>query len=422
MNMNDKYNRVSNSVGALQGLKILDFTTLLPGPFATMNLADLGADVLRVTTSMRSDLVEQMSPFVENSTISTTGAMLGRNKKILTLDLKKDAAIEIVHQLITSGGYDIIIEQFRPGVMDRLGLGYEKLSVINPKLIYCSLSGYGQTGAFSSKAGHDINYLSLAGLMDYSGRKETGPVLTGVQIADIIGGTNNAMISILAAVISRMNTGSGQHLDVSMFDGSFALNVMFGSGAAAYGICPERESTLLNGGSAYDFYETKDGGYVSFGGLEPKFWAAFCAKLGHEEWIELTVEAGDVVKQEIHKIFLTKTRGEWMEFFADTDACIEPVLSVAEAMGSELARDRGLVVDVPVLGGVDTSESVQEHAQAQQEMTIKQIASPFKFSKTPAIYKHAGKPVTAPDNYEILSALGYDAERILQLEKDGVLR
>jgi crotonobetainyl-CoA:carnitine CoA-transferase CaiB-like acyl-CoA transferase len=391
--------------GALRGLRVLDFSTLLPGPFATMNLADMGADVLRVTTTMRTDLVDELKPSAPDSTLSTTGAMLGRNKKILTLDLKKRESIEIVEKLITEGGYDIIVEQFRPGVMERLGLGSQRLAEISPSLIYCSISGYGQDGSFAGKAGHDINYLSLAGLMDYSGRKETGPVLTGVQIADIIGGTNNAVVSILAAVISRANSGEGQLVDVSMFDGSFALNVMFGSATPEYGTSPEREGTLLNGGSAYDFYETKDGRYISFGGLEPKFWATLCTKLGHSEWIENTVEAGDDVKQEIRRIFLTKTRDEWVDVFGDADACIAPVLSVAEAASSELVKDRNLIVDVPTANG----------------NTIKQIASPFRFSKTPASYKYAGRPAAENDNREVLSTLGYDEEKIRKLEEEGVL-
>jgi crotonobetainyl-CoA:carnitine CoA-transferase CaiB-like acyl-CoA transferase len=395
-----------HGAGALRHLKILDFTTLLPGPFATMHMADLGADVLRVTTTQRTDIVEQLHPSVPGSTLSMTGAMLGRNKKILTLDLKKEEAIRIVEQLITDGGYNILIEQFRPGVMERLGLGYETLRELNPALIYCSVSGYGQDGAFAGKAGHDINYLSLAGLMDYSGRKETGPVLTGVQIADIAGGTDNAVISILAAVISRADTGTGQHLDVSMFDGAFALNVMFGSATPEYGTSPGREGTLLNGGSAYDFYETADGGYISFAGLEPKFWSTFCTKLGHTEWIEKTVDAGDEVKREIRGIFLTKTRDEWVAYFADTDACIAPVLTVREAADSELVKDRGLLVEVP----------------AGEGRTLKQIASPFNFSETPAAYRHAGRPATDADNYEVLTSLGYDDEAIRRLELDGVLR
>ncbi|MDR0854297.1 MAG: CoA transferase [Clostridiales Family XIII bacterium] len=407
--MNTKTNAnmdINAPAGALSGLKILDFTTLLPGPFATMNLADLGADVLRITTATRTDLVDELEPLTPGSTISTTASMLGRNKRILTLDLKKNESIEIVKKLISEGGYDVLVEQFRPGVMERLGLGYKALAATNPSLIYCSISGYGQQGSHAQTAGHDINYLSLAGLMDYSGRRETGPVLTGVQIADIVGGSNNAAISILAAVISRINNGQGQHIDVSMFDGAFALNVMFGSGTPVAGTSPEREGTLLNGGSCYDFYETADGGYISFGGLEPKFWANFCTKLGHEEWIEKTVEAGSDVKEEIRKIFRTKTRDEWVEVFSGTDACIAPVLSVAEAMDSELIKERNLIVEVP----------------QTQSQTIKQIASPFNLSKTPVTYWQVGRPVAEADNREILKALGYSEEKIRELENIGVLR
>jgi alpha-methylacyl-CoA racemase len=190
--------------GPLKGLKILDFTTLLPGPYATMTLADLGAEVLQIVSGSRPDLTAFWPPFIPGTKISAASAMLGRGKRSMTLNLKDQRAAEIVKKLIAE--YDILIEQFRPGVMKRLGLDYETLCRTNPALIYCSLTGYGQNGPMQSRAGHDINYLSRAGVMSYSGKKQTGPALTGMQIADVASGSNNSIIGILAAVIHRQNT------------------------------------------------------------------------------------------------------------------------------------------------------------------------------------------------------------------------
>ena len=187
--------------GPLQGLKILDFTTLLPGPYATMMLADMGAEVLRVVSGTRLDLTTLLPPFIGKENISAILAYLGRGKKSLTLNLKDPRAITIVQQLLAE--YDILIEQFRPGVMAKFGLDYDSLKERLPRLIYCSLTGYGQTGPMADRAGHDINYLARSGLMAYSGRKETGPVLTGMQIADIASGSYNSAVGILAAVVHR---------------------------------------------------------------------------------------------------------------------------------------------------------------------------------------------------------------------------
>lgn len=390
--------------GALSGLKILDFSTLLPGPLATMHLADMGAEVLRVTSGTRADLVQTMPPYVPGMNISATAAQIGRNKKVITLNLKDSRAVQIIKELIRE--YDIVLEQYRPGVMKKLGLDYETLSAINPGIIYCSLTGYGQDGPMAVKAGHDINYLSLSGMMSYAGRKKDGPSLMGIQIADIASGTNNTIISILAAVIYRNNTGRGQYLDVSMTDGVFALNAMSGPGVLATGENPKREGELLNGGSLYDFYETKDGEYVSFGGLEPKFFADFCRVIHREEWIEKGVQAGDEIKNEVREIMKTKTRDEWMSIFREADACFEPVLSLSEALNGELARERNMVVDVPAAEG----------------KTIRQIGSPFKFSESPVEYKFAGRTLEQADTEEVLMALGYSMEEIESLAREGVLQ
>ncbi|MFT6910580.1 MAG: alpha-methylacyl-CoA racemase, partial [Oleiphilaceae bacterium] len=265
----------------LKGLKVLDFTTLLPGPYATQLLADMGAEVLRIESPKRPDLLKLMPPIVGK--VSAAHATINRNKKSLALDLKHPEAKAIIHALVSE--YDIIIEQFRPGVMARLGLDYDSFKGIQPKLIYCSITGYGQTGPLQNKAGHDINYLALSGLASYSGRKDTGPVLSGTQVADIAGGSHHAVMAILAAVIERTNTGKGQYLDISMSDAALALNTMFSANTLVNQKDPGYGTEMLNGGLFYDYYKTSDGRYLSIGSLEPNFAIPLMKHLELEQFI-----------------------------------------------------------------------------------------------------------------------------------------
>ncbi|OGP51039.1 MAG: carnitine dehydratase [Deltaproteobacteria bacterium RBG_13_43_22] len=389
--------------GPLQGLKILDFTTLLPGPYATMMLSDLGAEVLRIVSGSRPDLTTMMPPLIGETGISSSSAYLGRGKRSMTLNLKDPRGVRIVQQLITT--YDILIEQFRPGVMAKFGLDYPKLTELNPRLIYCSLTGYGQTGPMTGRAGHDINYLSRSGLMSYSGRKETGPVLTGMQIADIASGSYNSIIGLLSAVIYRQTTGQGQFVDISMTDGMIAFTAMVGASFLVNGHEPGREGHLLNGGSLYDFYETKDGQYISFGGLEPQFFAAFCQAIDRPDLIPGGVLPPNVrkVKQEVRDIIKTKTRDEWTVWFQQYDACVEPVLTLFEALNDHLVQDRGMVVEVPLPDGG----------------RVKQIASPIKFSETPPQYDQVGLPV-GTHTKEILLELGYSEQEIREFGETGL--
>ena len=213
----------------------------------------------------------------------------------MALNLKDPRAVKIVRRLIAD--YDILIEQFRPGVMARFGLDYETLKAANPALIYCSLTGYGQTGPMRNRAGHDINYLARSGIVSYSGRKASGPCLMGIQIADVASGSNNSVIGILAAVVHRQTTGEGQHVDVSMTDGAVAFNALSAAAYLVDGTETCCEEGVLNGGSLYDFYETKDGKYLSFGGLEPQFFAAFCETIGRPDLI-----AGGVIPPDLPRV------------------------------------------------------------------------------------------------------------------------
>jgi crotonobetainyl-CoA:carnitine CoA-transferase CaiB-like acyl-CoA transferase len=389
--------------GALQGLKILDFTTMLPGPYATMMMADLGADVLRVLAGSRPDVTVFMPPAIPGTDMSAAAACLGRGKRSITLNLKDQRAGEIIRRLIRE--YDIVIEQFRPGVMEKFGLGYSSLKEANPRLIYCSITGYGQTGPLRGRAGHDINYLARSGIMSYSGRKDTGPALLGVQIADVSSGAQNAVIGILAAVTHRLTTGCGQYLDVSMTDGAQALNALFGAGFLVDGEEPAREETILNGGCLYDFYETRDGRYLSFGPLESAFFNAFCKAIDRPDLMAAGVAPADggKIKNELCHLFKTKTCDEWTEFFTGLDVCIEPVLTMSEVAADPQTQARQMIVDVPLPDG----------------KTVRQFANPIKFSKTPPQYRFAGLPA-GTHNREVLLGLGYTEEDIAAFKKSGL--
>jgi alpha-methylacyl-CoA racemase len=389
--------------GPLKGLKILDFTTLLPGPYATMMLADMGADVLRVVSGSRPDLADFAPPCIPGTNLSCLTATLGRGKRSLALNLKDPRAGGIVRKLI--GRYDILIEQFRPGVMAKFGLDYEALRAANPSLIYCSLTGYGQTGPLKDRAGHDINYLARSGIAASSGRKDSGPCLTGIQIADVASGSNNAVIGILASVIHRQTTGEGQHVDVSMTDGALAFNAVAGAAYLAGGTETGREEGVLNGGSLYDFYETNDAQYLAFGGLEPRFCASFFEAIGRTDLTAGGIAPADLprIKEEIRAILKTKTRDEWMALFDHADACVEPVLSLGEALGDPHVKARGLVVEVNLPGGG----------------TIRQIGHAIRYSATPPEYRSAGV-AAGKHTREVLREIGYSEDEIEAFGKTGL--
>ena len=392
-------------MGALKDLKILDFSTLLPGPFASLMLADMGADVLKIGSASKPDIVTDYPPFIEDTGISACQAWLGRNKKSMFLNLKTEEGVAIVKELVKE--YDIVLEQFRPGVMDKLGIGYEDLKKVNPSVIYCSLTGYGQTGPLRDAAGHDINYMARSGIISHAGRKAEGPSLMNFQIADIAVGSLNSVIGILAAVNHRRNTGQGQYIDVAMMDGCVPFNSIDGASFLVSGKEPEREGERLNGGCVYDFYETKDGLYMSVGSLEPQFWSRFCMAIGREDLIEGTVwpENVEEVKAQIRGIFKTKTRDEWTAVFEEYDACVQPVLNLEEALLNDeqiKAREMVVEVDMPLHEGVK----------------VKQLATSIKMSECPCKYDVAGYPA-GYHTHEIIEKLGLD---YADLEAKGVFK
>ncbi|MCJ1880407.1 CaiB/BaiF CoA transferase family protein [Pseudomonas nitroreducens] len=390
--------------GPLASLKILDFSTLLPGPFASLLLADMGAEVLRVESPTRMDLVRVLPPHVDGT--SASHAYLNRNKRCIALDLKQAEAVEVVKQLVQE--YDIVLEQFRPGVMDKLGVGYEALKAINPKLIYVSITGYGQTGPLRDRAGHDINYLALAGVASYTGRRESGPLPLGVQLADIAGGSLHGVMGLLAAVIHRQQTGEGQQVDVSMTDCAFSLHGMAGAGYLAAGVEPEMEGLALNGGSFYDYYRTRDGRWFSVGSLEPQFMQQFCTAIGRPELaargLSPKPEEQQSLKREIAIEFEKQDFTHWQERFAALDACVEPMLSLAEAVEHPQLRERGVVTQVPNgKGGAQ-----------------RQVACPIRFSAGLPEPRHIGAALGAHTT-QVMAELGYTDEQVAALKAAKVI-
>ena len=327
---------------ALQGVRVLDLSRLLPGPFLTMILADLGADVVKVEEPHRGDYMRDFPPRGDGA--SGRYLSVNRNKRSVTVDLKDDRERERFLRMAERA--DVVVESFRPGVMDRLGVGYAALRERNERIILCSISGYGQTGPYRDRAGHDINYLALAGVLAMSGQDPDGPpAIAGVQIADLGGGALWGALAILAALIDRDRTGRGAHLDISMTEGALALL------ASEFGIVraepspPTRGTGLLNGGAArYGVYRTSDGRYLSVGALEPQFLARLAAATG----LELKPgPAGDTeLRRRLTRVIASRTREEWTRIFAEHDCCCEPVLELDEVPQHPLHRERGLFFEI----------------------------------------------------------------------------
>lgn len=361
----------------LQGIKVLDFSPLLPGPFASRLLGDLGADVIRIESPGKPDLVQSMPPFQHG--VSALHAYLNRNKRTVALDLKQPDDIAAAKALAQEA--DVVIEQFRPGVMARLGLDYAALSASNARLIYCSITGYGQDGPLRERAGHDIDYVALAGLAGSSGRTEGGPPALGFQPADVAGGSLHAVIGILAALRQRDLDGRGQHLDISMTDCAFHLNAIATVQALAGGAPPAPASGLLDGGSHYDYYRTADGRWLAVGSLEPKFLQALCAALGDADRAARFAVDQAGAKQWLADRLAERSLAAWQTVFEGIDACVEPVLTIPEALASPLAQARQWCVDVESDG-----------------LVFRQPALPIKFSRFAPVYAFQGE-ATVPSGW-----------------------
>ncbi|WP_180186450.1 CaiB/BaiF CoA-transferase family protein [Acinetobacter sp. YH01012] len=366
---------------ALSGLKVLDFSTLLPGPFASLYLADMGAEVIHIESATRPDLIRLFPPYANGQ--ATSHSYLNRNKQSITLDLKSPESIQLIHDKIAE--FDIVLEQFRPGVMQRLGLDYASLAKINQRLIYCSITGYGQTGDYQQRAGHDINYLALSGIAGHSGRQAGGPPPLGIQVADVAGGSLHALVAILSAVIERQRSGLGQYIDISMTDCAATLNNMAASAVLAAQVPQYAEQSYLNGGTYYDYYETADGRYLSVGSLEPQFMQGLAQILNLpillEKGASLDPQERLQVKHAIQEKIKTQSFATWRQVFAQHDVCVEPVFTLDEALHSPLAQQRGWTVEVPI--------------QQNAVKTETQLACPIKFSRSQMRYDYIGQALGA---------------------------
>jgi alpha-methylacyl-CoA racemase len=385
--------------GALDGVRVLDLTRLLPGGFCTLLLADLGADVLKVEDTAGGDYIRWMPPYYggeseqREGTASAYFLALNRNKRSLRLNLKDERGRDVLLRLVED--YDVAVESFRPGVMDRLGVGYEALRARNPRVIYCPISGYGQDGPLTGRSGHDTNYLALNGLLGLTGRRGGPPIQSAGQIADLGGGGLMAAVGILAALHERERSGEGQLVDISMTDGALSWLAMVAARYFAEGRMPRRGEPELAGGIACYFpYETKDGQWVSLGALEPKFWQNWCKGVGRPDLIEKQFEHPDSdAGAEIAAVFKERTRDEWTAFAGEHDCCLEPILDIDEVLDSELVRARGMVVelDQPGIG------------------PVRQVGAPIKLSRTPADTTGAA-PALGADTDDVLREVGIDPQ------------
>jgi len=387
-------------VGLLKELKMLDLSRLLPGPYCSLLLADLGMEVLKVEDPDLGDYSRKMGLMGKRD--SAFFLSLNRNKKSITLNLKKREGREIFYKLIET--YDIVLEGFRPGVMDRLGIGYQELKKRNPRVIFCSLSGYGQDGPYRERSGHDANYIGLGGLLEITGEKNGDPVLPGVQIADIGGGGMMAAIAILAAAIHREKTEEGQFLDISMMDGVISWLSMHAGKYFFDKELPKRGEMQLSGKYAcYQVYPTKDGRHMSLGALEPKFWMNFCETIGRRDLIYKQFIEGEErlrVIEEIRDFFKTKTQKEWVEFFNNVDACCEPILTFEEVFQHPQVLHRQMVIEY-------------EHPV---EGKIRQVGNPIKSSQYPFEIL-IPSPAWGEHTMEVLKAIGYSENEIKHFQE-----
>jgi len=393
--------------GALDDVRVLDLTRLLPGGFCSLLMADMGADVVKVEDTGMGDYVRWAPPYHgddSHQALGTRSALylgLNRGKRSIRLDLKQDAGRDALLRLAKD--FDVVLESFRPGVLDRLGCGYEAMRAANPKVVYCAITGYGQSGPNTARAGHDMNYLGLIGLLGLTGEPGGRPIQAAGQIADLGGGALMAAFGVLAALREREVSGEGQLVDVSMADGALSWLAMTAAAYLCDGRVPERGAEQLTGKFVcYYPYEAADG-WVTCGALEPKFWASFCQNTGHPELIEKQFDTpGAEAWQAIAAIFRSKTKDEWRAFNDEHDAMIEPVLDLGEALDSELVREREMVVEVdqPELG------------------PVKLLGAPVKLSRT-APDPTRPAPALGEHTEEVLAASGFSDDEVAALLSSG---
>jgi crotonobetainyl-CoA:carnitine CoA-transferase CaiB-like acyl-CoA transferase len=378
--------------GALCGLLVLDLSRLLPGPYCTMILADHGARVIAIEDRRFRD--EDIFP-----------ATVNRNKEHMTLNLKSVEGREIFYRLAAAA--DVVVEGFRPGVVQRLGVDYETIHKINPRIVYCAVTGYGQTGPLKDRAGHDVNYLAHAGVLDLIGEADRPPSIPGVQIADMAGGGLNAAIGILLALLARGKSGRGQYIDISMTDGAASLLSLQLHLQQIDGRPPRRgDSRFSHRYACYSTYETRDGRYIAIGAVENRFWQMLCDHFGVPEYAALQYdeERRNEILAFMRSAIRKKTLAQWEEELANIDACWAPVKSLDDVLHAPLFRERDMVVKI----------------EGEAGDTTPLLGTPIKLSDTPGGIRTA-PPAFGGNTRAILSELGYSSEEIKMLQEKGVV-
>jgi alpha-methylacyl-CoA racemase len=394
--------------GPLQGITVLDLSRLLPGGFCSLLLADYGAEVIKVEDTGAGDYSRWAPPFYDGAERSASSALflaLNRNKKSIRVDLKTDPGREVLLRLVRDA--DVLLESFRPGVLDRLGVGYERLRTENAGLVYCAITGYGQDGPNRDRSGHDMNYLGLGGLLGLTGDAGGPPVQAAGQIADVGGGAQMAAFGILAALRERDRTGEGQLVDVSMYDGAMSWLGMVAARALCEGRAQRRGELELAGAlTCYRPYACADG-WVTIGALEPKFWRNFCEGVERPDLIEHQFDPpGSEAHREVEAIVAGRTRDQWRAFASEHDCCLEPVLDLDEALESELTRARQMVVGLEQ-PGVDEP--------------VRLLGLPVKLSRTPGDAARAPGPALGEHTVEVLRGAGYSETEIEALRESGAV-
>jgi len=389
----------------LAGIRVLDLTRLLPGPMCTLHLADLGADVIKVEDTGAGDYARTLatSPDASSSRMTAWYRAINRNKRSLAVDLK--AADGHAAFMALARAADVVVEGFRPGVVRTLGIDYDAIRAVNPRVVYCSLSGYGQTGPRALAAGHDVNYLGYAGVLDHAGARNGPPALANLQIADLLGGAATAAIGILGALFGALRHGVGRYVDVAMADAVLAHQILaLGAFEDAGQVAPRGDDLLTGGVPCYGVYETQDHRWLAVGALEAKFWRRLCDTLARPDLVPLQFargDAGERVRATLAAIFMADTRDAWCARFRDVDCCVTPVLSFAEVLADPQFAARAVVI-----AGRDGS---------------RQYAPPFALSPCSfAVTRDA--PVQGEHGREVLREAGYDDRAIDALIEAGIVR
>ena len=386
----------------LEGIRVLDLSRLLPGPFCTMLLADMGAEVIKVEEPQKGDYNRFWPPIKK----SNSGYFIGinRNKKSITLNLKNERAKEIFYKLVKNS--DVVVESFRPGVTKKLGIDFDTLKDINSKIIYLSLTGFGQNTSWKFRPAHDLNFLALSGILSFSGSKDKIPPIMGIQIADYAGALYG-VIGILLALMRREKINKPQYIDIAMLDCLFSFLSMIAGKFFIDKKIPHPSDNLLNGGFAcYNVYRTRDNRFITVGAIEEKFWNRLCEIIGKKEWkgLNFSKDKQNELIDGLQKIFSEKTLDDWMKIFKNEDVCVEPVLNLKEAFESEYSSERNIIFEL----------------NSKIDGKVKQIKNPVEiFPEVPV--KNKPHPGLGEHTFEILSSIGYPKDEVENLKKENII-